>query len=93
MTTIPNSSFSDSAKNQNAKDARISSGSSWCALNANGSEYVQLTFGRLYVVNNIAIFRDGENLNRVTEYFLNSTTNLVDWTPILNKNPGKVKFE
>ena len=93
MTTIPNSSFSASVNNNNAKDARISSGSSWCARHANGSEYVQLTFDRLYVVNNIAIFGDGENLNRVTEYFLSSTTNLVDWTSILNENPGKVKFD
>ena len=72
---FPNSSFtaSDSLKGHNASDARISSGSSWCAPVSDGKHYLQLDLGRLYVIYQLITFGDSTSLRWVTKYSLNYT--------------------
>ena len=81
---FPDSSFTGSASSggRNASDARISSGSSWCAPDSYGKQYLQVDLGRLYVIDHVAIFGDSTSAKWVTTYNLNYTTDLVNWESV-----------
>ena len=81
---LSDSSFtaSDSSGGHSASDARISSGSSWCAPVSDGKHYLQVDLGRRYVIDHVAIFGDSTSLKYVTMYNLNYTADLVNWKSI-----------
>ena len=72
---FPDSSFTalNSSKDHNASNARISSGSSWCAPISDGKHYLQLDLGRLYVIKQFITFGDSTSPKWVTTYNLYST--------------------
>ncbi|XP_028402627.1 uncharacterized protein LOC114525465 [Dendronephthya gigantea] len=76
---IPDSSFTASSEGHRASDARISSGSSWCAPVSDGKHYLQVDFKTLYSINYIATFGDGTSAKWVKTYILNYTTDLINW--------------
>ena len=84
---FPDSSFiaSASSKGHSASDGRISSGSSWCAPVSNDKHYLQVDFGRLYVIYNFVIFGDSTSSKWVTAYNLNYTVDLINWRAIWSK--------
>ena len=51
-----------SSGGRSASDARIPSGSSWCGPVSEGKHYLQVDFGRLYVVDQVAIFGESTSL-------------------------------
>jgi hypothetical protein len=75
---FPDSSFTASAssKGRSPSDARISSGSSWCAPVSNGKHYLQVDLGRLSISYYIAIFGDSTSSKWVVKYNLNYTVDL-----------------
>ena len=81
---FPDSSFTPSASSgsQSASDARISSGSSWCAAVSDGKHYLQVDLGRLYFIDHVAIFGDSTSHKWVTKYHLNYTVDLVNWKSV-----------
>ena len=81
---IPDSSFTASASSESRSpsDARISSGSSWCAPAADGKHYLQVDFGRLYVIYNFATFGDTTSPKWVTTYNLNNTVDRINWKSV-----------
>ncbi|XP_046857669.1 uncharacterized protein LOC124451082 [Xenia sp. Carnegie-2017] len=89
---FPDSLFTslDASTCNSAYSSRISSGSSWCASVADGNHYLQLRFGRLYVINTIAIFGDQKLRSWTTEFHVNTTLDHVNWISVLNKNLSKV---
>ncbi|XP_028402625.1 receptor-type tyrosine-protein phosphatase F-like isoform X2 [Dendronephthya gigantea] len=78
---FPDSSFtaSVSSEGHRASDARISSGSSWCAPVSDDKHYLQVDLGRLYVFYAIATFGDSTGSKWVTSFNLNHTIDLVNW--------------
>ena len=84
---FPDSSFTASASSEghSASDGRISSGSSWCAPVSNDKHYLQVDLGRLYMVDNVAIFGDSSRSKWVTKYGLNYTVDLVNWQSVWNQ--------
>ncbi|XP_028416861.1 uncharacterized protein LOC114541076 [Dendronephthya gigantea] len=78
---FPDSSFtaSVSSEGHRASDARISSGSSWCASVSDSKHYLQVDLGRLYVLYVIATFGDSTGSKWVTSFNLNYTVDLVNW--------------
>ncbi|XP_028416864.1 uncharacterized protein LOC114541079 [Dendronephthya gigantea] len=78
---FPDSSFtaSVSSEDHRASDARISSGSSWCAPVSDDKHYLQVDFKRLYSINYVATFGDGTSAKWVKTYILNYTTDLINW--------------
>jgi hypothetical protein len=62
---FPDSSFTASASSEgrSPSDAKISSGSSWCAPAADGKHYLQVDLGRLYVIYYFVTFGDTASPN------------------------------
>ena len=83
---FPDSSFTAAASSEgrSPSDARISSGSSWCAPVADGKHYLQVDFGRLYVIYYFVTFGDSTSSKWVVTYNLNYT---VDWKNWRSVNP------
>jgi hypothetical protein len=82
---FPDSSFTASASSESRSpsDARISSGSSWCAPAADGKNYIQVDLGRLYVIYNFVTFGDSTSPKWVTIYNLNYTqSDLMNWKSV-----------
>ena len=81
---FPDSSFtaSVSSKGQSPSDARISSGSSWCAPVADGKHYLQVDLGRVYVIYNFVTFGDATSPKWVITYNLNYTVDLINWKSV-----------
>jgi hypothetical protein len=80
---FPDSSFTASASSEgrSPSDARISSGSSWCAPAADGKHYLQVDLGRLYVIYNFVTFGDSTSSKWVTTYNLNYTDG-INWKSV-----------
>ena len=80
---FPDSPFSASASSEghSASDARISSGSSWCAPISDDTHYLQVDLGRLYEISFVVIYGDSTSPKWVASYNLNYTTDLalVNW--------------
>ena len=81
---FPDSSFSASAsfEGHSAFDARISSGSSWCAPRSPGRHYLQVDFGKSFLLQFIVTFGDRTSQKWVASYNLNHTDDLVHWKTI-----------
>ena len=79
----PDLSFSASASSEghNASDARISSGSSWCAPISDDKHYLQVNLGRLYEIYFLVTYGDSTSPKWVASYNLNYTIDLamVNW--------------
>ena len=86
---FPDSSFtaSDSLKDHSASNARISSGSSWCAPVSDGTHYLQLDLGRLYVIKQFITFGDSTSHKWVTKYSLtySQSDDLSNWQQVWKK--------
>ena len=82
----PDSSFSASASSEgrSASDARISSGSSWCAPVSDDTHYLQVDLGRLYYLYSLVTYGDSTSPKWVATYNLNYTINLamVNWKTV-----------
>ena len=78
---FPDSSFTASVSlgSHSASDARISSGSSWCAPVSDGKNYLQVDLGRLFFIDHVATFGNSTSLKYVTTYNLNYTVDLMNW--------------
>ncbi|XP_028412182.1 uncharacterized protein LOC114535003 isoform X2 [Dendronephthya gigantea] len=78
---FPDSSFSASAsvKGHNPFDARISSGSSWCAPVSDAKHYLQVDLGTLYWLFHLITYGDSNSPKWVATYNLNHTSDLVSW--------------
>jgi hypothetical protein len=86
---FPDSSFSATASSEghSASDARISSGSSWCAPVSDDTHYLQVDLGRLYFLSDLVTYGDGTSPKWVATYYLNYTIDLVNWkTGRVSKN-------
>jgi hypothetical protein len=81
---FPDSSFtaSTSSEGRSPSDARKSSGSSWCAPVSNGRHYLQVDFGRLYVIYNFVTLGDSTSSKWVVTYNLNYTVDLINWRSV-----------
>ena len=78
---FPDFSFSASASSEGhgASNARISSGSSWCApLSADG-HYLQVDFGTYYIIETMLTYGDSNSSRWVATFDLNLTDDLVHW--------------
>ncbi len=78
---FPDSSFnaSSSSEGYSASDARISSGSSWCAPASNDKHYLQVDFGRMYRIYYFVTYGDTNSPKWVATYNLNYTIDFLDW--------------
>ena len=78
---FPDSSFSASSsiEGHSPSDARISSGSSWCAPVADGKHYLQVDFGRVYYIPYIVTYGDSNSLKWVAKYQVNYTIDMLNW--------------
>ena len=86
---FPDSSFSASASSEghSASDARISSGSSWCAPVSNDKHYLQVDLGRLLSLYELVTYGDSTSPKWVATYNLNYTIDLLNWkTKRVRKN-------
>ncbi|XP_028402632.1 uncharacterized protein LOC114525467 [Dendronephthya gigantea] len=85
---FPDSSFTASVPSEShrASDARISSGSSWCASVSDGKHYLQVDLGRLYVILIVAIFGDSTSAKWVTTFYLNYTVDSNNWKQVETGN-------
>ena len=74
-------SASASSEGHSASDARISSGSSWCAPVSDDTHYLQIDLGRLYVISYLVTYGDSTSPKWVASYNLNYTIDLamVNW--------------
>jgi hypothetical protein len=81
---FPDSSFTASASSESRSpsDARISSGSSWCAPVADDKHYLQVDLGRLYVIYNFTTFGDTTSPKWVITYNLNYTVDGINWKSV-----------
>jgi hypothetical protein len=75
---FPDSSFSASASSEghSASDARISSGSSWCAPVSEDKHYLQVDLARLYEIDFVVTYGDRTSPKWVASYNLNYTNDL-----------------
>jgi hypothetical protein len=82
--TSPDSSFSAPASSEghSASDARISSGSSWCAPVSDDKHYLQVDLGRLYDLNRLVTYGDSTSPKWVATYNVNYTTDLLNWKTV-----------
>ncbi|XP_028402111.1 uncharacterized protein LOC114525101 [Dendronephthya gigantea] len=78
---FPDSSFSASAstKGHSPSDARMSSGSSWCAPVANDKHYLQVDLDTLYWLFHLITYGDSTSPKWVATYNFNYTLDLVIW--------------
>ena len=91
---FPDSTFIASASSggHSASDARISSGSSWCAPVSDGKHYLQVDLGRLYVIDHVLIFGDSTSLQYVTIYNLNCTVDFINWKSASNETVTAINY-
>ena len=91
---FPDSSFTASAASEgySASDARISSGSSWCAPVSDGKHYLQIDLGRLHVIDHVAIFGDSTSLKYVTTYNLSYTVDFINWKSVSNETVMVINY-
>ena len=75
-------SASISLEGHSASDARISSGSSWCAPVSDDKHYLQVDLGSLYRVYHLLTYGDSTSPKWVTTYNVNYTTDYVTWRTI-----------
>jgi hypothetical protein len=78
------SSFTTSASSEghSPSDARISSGSSWCAPVSDGKHYLQVHVGRPYMIYYFVTFGDSTSSKWVDTYNLNYTVDLINWRSV-----------
>ena len=78
------SSFSASASSEghSASDARISSGSSWCAPVSDDKHYLQVDFGRLCQLYSVVTYGDSTSSKWVATYNVNYTVDLLNWRTV-----------
>ena len=78
---FPDSSFSASASSEGhgASDARVTSGSSWCAPALNDKHYLQVDLGRMYRIYYFVTYGDSTSPKWVATYNLNYTIDFLDW--------------
>ena len=78
---FPDSSFSASVSSEghSASDARISSGSSWCAPVSDDKHYLQVDLRRLYELYSVVTYGDSTSSKWVATYNLNYTVDLLNW--------------
>ncbi|CAB4032471.1 retinoschisin-like, partial, partial [Paramuricea clavata] len=78
---FPDSSFSASASSEghSASDARMSSGSSWCAPVSDDKHYLQVDLGRQYDLDFFVTYGDSSGQKWVATYNLEYTVDLVNW--------------
>ncbi len=81
---FPDSSFSASASTEGhrASDARISSGSSWCAPISNDKLYLQVDLRRLYQLYSVVTYGDSTSSKWVATYNVNYTVDLMNWKTV-----------
>ena len=81
---FPDSSFSASASSEghSASDARISSGSSWCAPVSNDKHYLQVDLRRLYQLYSVVTYGDSTSSKWVATYNVNYTVDLMNWKTV-----------
>ena len=79
-------SASASSEGHSASDARISSGSSWCAPVSDYKHYLQVDLGRLHYIYLILTYGDSTSTKWVATYNLNYTIDLamVNWNTLRN---------
>ena len=85
---------SSSTKGHSPSDARISSGSSWCAPVADGKHYLQMDFGRVYYINPSVTYGDSNSPRWVSQYQLNYTIDMLNWrtlTDLVRKKNTAIK--
>ena len=85
---FPDSSFNASASSDghSASDARISSGSSWCAPVSNDKHYLQVDLGKLYRLYSVVTYGDSTSSKWVAKYSVNYTVDLLNWETRVRKN-------
>ena len=76
-----NSSFSASAsvEGHSASDARITSGSSWCAPVSDDKHYLQIDLKKMYRVYSVITYGDSVSPKWVAKYSLGYTDDSVNW--------------
>ena len=79
--SYPDSSFSasTSTKGHSPSDARISSGSSWCAPVADGKHYLEVNLRKPHSLYDILTYGDSNSSNWVVKYQLNYTDDFINW--------------
>ena len=85
---FPDSSFSASASSEghSASDARISSGSSWCAPVSNDKHYLEVDLRRPYQLYSVVTYGDSTSSKWVATYSLNYTVDLLNWETWVRSN-------
>ena len=85
---FPDSSFSASAfsEGHSASDARISSGSSWCAPVLDGKYYIEVDLRRLYRLFSVVTYGDSTSSKWVATYSVNYTDDLLNWKTTVRNN-------
>ncbi len=81
---FPDLSFSASASSEghSASDARISSGSSWCAPVSNDKQHLQVDFRIPYRIHHVVTYGDSTSSKWVVTYYLNYTVDLLNWKTV-----------
>jgi hypothetical protein len=89
---FPDSSFSASASSvgHSASDARMSSGSSWCAPALDKKHFLQVDFGRYFIPYFVATYGDSTSPKWVASYNLNYTDDLLNWKNATTNTGNKV---
>ena len=84
---FPDSLFSASAsvEGHSASDARITSGSSWCAPVSDEKHYLQIDFGRMCYLRYFVTYGDSTSQKWVAKYDVNYTVDFFEW-----KNSNRV---
>ena len=85
---FPDSTFSASASSEghSASDARISSGSSWCAPVSNDKHYLQVDLRRPYQLYSVVTYGDSTSSKWVATYSVNYTVDLQNWETRVRSN-------
>ena len=83
-TRFPDSLFSASASVEGhiASDARIRSGSSWCAPVSDEKHYLQVDFGRMYYLRHFVTYGDSTSEKWVAKYNVNYTVDFLEWKTV-----------
>ena len=78
---FPDSFFSASASTQDhgASDARITSRSSWCAPVSEEKHYLQVDFGRLYLLYYLVTYGDARSQQWVATFDIKYTMDSIKW--------------
>ena len=78
---FPDSTFSASASSEghSASDARITSGSSWCAPVSDEKHYLQVDLRTLHEIHSVITYGDSTSTKWVVTYNLNYTVDFLNW--------------